>query len=151
MWPHRRSSSLPFRKWWVDFRSYTGQMFRKTYNQIINWRQDNPHSFGNEVKHRNPQTTSSGKFKPTCHRFAWYGSDDLRGKIGPPSCRQWKPSNYLGVRQLNCDKIIDKVDDEQNWVDPGVWSGGRRDPCIGNVNDDGDSGVNRQGGDIGTG
>jgi hypothetical protein len=38
MWPHHRSRSSPFREWWDAFRSYKGQMFDETRNQMNNWR-----------------------------------------------------------------------------------------------------------------
>jgi len=59
MWPHRRSSSSPFREWWAAFSSYMGQMFDKTRDQMNNWRWDNPRAFGDQVDRSNPQTTSS--------------------------------------------------------------------------------------------
>jgi hypothetical protein len=90
MWPHHSSSSLPFREWWAAYRSYMGQMFDTTSDQTNNWRWDNPHAFGDQVDHSNLQMTSSGKFKQTGVRFSWYGSDDLRAKIEPPSGRQIK-------------------------------------------------------------
>ena len=36
MWPDRRSRSSPFRQWWAAFRSYMGQMFDKTRDQMNN-------------------------------------------------------------------------------------------------------------------
>jgi len=36
MWPDRRSRSSPFREWWAAFRSYMGQMFDKTCDQMNN-------------------------------------------------------------------------------------------------------------------
>jgi hypothetical protein len=65
MWPHRRSRSLPFHKWWAAIRSYMGQMFHKTRDQMNNWRWDNPRAFTDQVNHANPQTTSLGKVKRT--------------------------------------------------------------------------------------
>jgi len=88
MWPHSRSRSSPFREWWPAFRSYMGQMFDKTRNQMNNWRWDNHCAFGDQVDHSNQQTTSSGKVQRTGVLFSWYGSDDVRAKIEPPSCRQ---------------------------------------------------------------
>jgi len=49
MWPHRRSRSSPFREWWAAFRSYMGQLFDTTRNQMNNWRWDNPRAFGDRV------------------------------------------------------------------------------------------------------
>jgi hypothetical protein len=151
MWPHRRSRSSPFREWWAAFRSYMGQMFDKTRDQMNNWRWDNPRAFGDQVDRSNPQTTSSGKVKRTGERFSWYGSDDLRAKIEPPSCRQYKPGDFLAVRPLNWDEIIDEDDDDDNWADPGAPSGGRSRPGDGNDNDDGESEEDTQGGEKGTG
>jgi len=120
MWPHRRSRSSPFWDWWAAFRSYMGQMFDKTRDQMNNWRWDNPHAFGDQVDRSNPQTTSSGKVQLTGERFSWYCSDDLRAKIEPPSCRQYKPGDFLAIRPLNCDEIIDEDDDDENWADSGA-------------------------------
>jgi hypothetical protein len=151
MWPHRRSRSSPFREWWAAFRSYMGQMFDKTRDQMNNWRWDNPRAFGDQVDRSNPQTTSSGKVKRTGERFSWYGSDDLRAKIEPPSCRQYKPGDFLAVRPLNWDEIIDEDDDDENWADPGAPSGGRSRPGDDNDNDDGEGEEDTQGGEKGTG
>jgi len=71
-----------------------GQMFDKTRDQMNNWRWDNPHAFGDQVDHSNPQTTSLGKVKRTGESFSWYGSDGLRAKIEPPSCRQYKLGDF---------------------------------------------------------
>jgi len=103
MWPDRRSRSSPFREWWAAFRSYMGQMFVKTCDQMNNWRWDNTQAFRDQVDRSNPQTTSSGKVKRIGERFSWYGSDDLRAKIKPPSCRQYKLGDFLAVRPLNSD------------------------------------------------
>ena len=151
MWPYRRSRSLPFREWWAAFHSYMGQMFHKTRDQINNWRWDNPRSFGDQVNSSNPQPTSSGKVKRTGERFSWYGRDDLRTKIEPPSCRQYIPGDFLAVRPLKWDEIIDEFVDDDNWVDPGAPSGGRSRPGDGNDNDNGKSEEDTQGGEKGTG
>jgi len=148
--PHRRSRSSPFGEWWSAFRSYMEQMYDKTCNPMNDWRWDNPRTFGNQVDHSNLQTTSSGKVKRTGERFSWYGSDDLRAKIEPPSCRQYKPDNFLDVRPLNWDEIIDVDDDYENWADPGAPSGGRSHPCNGNCNDDSEGDEDMQGGEKGT-
>jgi hypothetical protein len=63
------------------------------------------------------QTTSSGEVKRTGQGFPWYGSDDLRAKIEPPPCGQYKPGDFLAVRRLNWDEIIDKDDDDENRAD----------------------------------
>jgi hypothetical protein len=151
MWRHCRSKSSPFREWWAAFRSYMGQMFDKTRDQINNWRWDNPHAFGDQVDRSNPQITSSGKVKRTSKRLSWYGSDDLRAKIEPPSCRQYKPGDILAVRPLNWDEIIDEDDADENWADPGALSGGRSCPGDGNDNDNGEGEEDTQGGEKGNG
>jgi len=151
VWLHRRSRSSPFGKWWAAVRSYMGQIFDKTHDQMNNWRWDNPHAFGDQVDRSNTQTTSSGKVKRTGERFSWYGSDDLRAKIALPSCRQYKPGNFLAVRPLDWDEIIDADDDDENWADPGVPSGGRSHPGDGNDNDNGEGEEDTQGGGKGTG
>jgi len=55
-----------------------------------------------------------GKVNRTGEQFSWYGSDDLRAKIEPPSCRLYKPGYFLAVRPLNWDKIIEEDDDDVN-------------------------------------
>jgi len=151
MWPHRSSTSSPFREWWAAFRSYMGQMFDKTRDQMNNWRLDNPYTFGDQVDRSNPQTTSSGKDKCSGERFAWYCSDDLRAKIEPPSCRQYKPGDFLAVRPLNWDEIIDKDGDDEHWADPGAPSGARSRPGDCNGNHDREGEEDTQGGEKGTG
>jgi len=149
MWLHRRSRSSPFREWWAAFHSYMGQMSDKTRDQMNNWRWDNPHAFGDQVDRSNPQTTSSRKVTPTGERFSWYGSDDLRAKIEPPSCRQYKPGDFLAVRPLNWDEIIDEDDDDENWADPAAPSGGRSRPGDDNDHDDREGEEDTQGGEKG--
>ena len=80
-----------------------------------------------------------------------YGCNDLRAKINPPSCRQYKPGDFLAVRPLNWDEIIDEDDDDDNWADPGVPSGGRSRPSDGNDNDDSEGEEDMQGSEKGTG
>ena len=126
-------------------------MFHKTRDQMHNWGWDNPHAFGDQVDRSNRQTTSSGKVKRTSELFSWYSSDDLRPEIEPPSRRQYKPGDFLAVRPLNWDEIIDQDDDDENWADPGAPSGGRSHPGDDNDNDDGDGEEDTQGGENGTG
>jgi hypothetical protein len=128
-----------------------GKMFDKTRDQMNNWRWDNPHALGDQVDSSNPQTTSLGKVTRTSERVSWYGSDDLRAKIELPSCRQYKPGDFLAVRPLNWDEIIDKDDDNENWADPGAPSGGRSRPGDDNANYDGEGEEDTQGGEKGTG
>jgi len=87
LWPHHRSKSSPFRECWAAFLSYMGRMFDKTRDQMNNWRWDNPCACWDRVDRSNPQTTNSGKVKPSGGHFSWYGSDHPRAKIEPPSCR----------------------------------------------------------------
>ena len=128
-----------------------GQMFDKTRDQKNNWRWDNPRAFGDQVDRSNPQTTSSGKVKRTSERFSWYGSDDLRAKNEPPSCRQYTPGDFLAVKPLNWDEIMDEADDEENWADPAALSGGQSHPGDDNDNDNGKGEEDTQGGEKGTG
>jgi hypothetical protein len=136
MWPHRRRRTSLFREWWAAFRSYMEQMFDKTHNQMNICRWDNPGAFGDEVGRSNLQTPTLGKVKCTGECFSWYGSDDLRVQIEPPSCRQYKPGNVQDVRPLHWDEIIDEDDDDDNWADPESPSGGKSRPSDGNDNDD---------------
>jgi len=128
-----------------------GQMFVKTRDQRDNWRWDNPRAFWDQVDWSNLQTTSSGKVKRSGEHFSWLGSDDLRAKIEPSSCRQYKPGDFLAVRPLNWDEIIDVDDDDGNWADPGVPSGGRSHPSDANDNDDGKGEEDTQGSEKRTG
>jgi hypothetical protein len=128
-----------------------GQMFDKTGDRMNNWCWANPHAFGDQVDCSNPQATSSGNVKRTGESFSWYGSNDLRGKIEPPSSRQYKPGDFLAVRPLNWDEIIDEDDDDENWADPSAPRGGRSRPGDGNINDNGEGEEDTQGGEKGSG
>jgi len=112
-------------------------MFDKTRQQINNRRWDNPHTFGDQVDCSNPQTTNSEKVERTGERLSWYGSNDPRAQIEPPSCRKYKPGDILATRALTWDETIEEDDDDDNWVDPRVPSSGRSRPSDGNGNDDG--------------
>jgi hypothetical protein len=114
MWPHHRGRSSPFQERWAAFRSFMGQMFDNTHNQMNNWRWDNPRAFGDQIDRSNPQTTTSGQVKHTGEGFSWYGRDDLTAMIEPPSCRQYKLGNFLAFRPLNWDDIIEKDEDDEN-------------------------------------
>jgi hypothetical protein len=87
----------------------------------------------------------------TGEHFSWYGRDDLRAKIEPPCCWQYKPGDFLAVRPLNWDDIIDKDDDVANWADPRAPSSGKSHSGDGNDNDDGESEEDTQGAEKGTG
>jgi len=115
-----------------------------------NWWWDNPRAFGDQVDRSNLQTTSSGQVKRTGECFSWYGSDDLRATIEPPSCRQYKSGDFLVIKPLNWDEIIDEDDDDENWADSGGPSGGRSCPGDGNDNDNGEGKEDTQGGEKGT-
>jgi hypothetical protein len=151
MWRQRRSRSSPFREWWAAFRTYMGQMFDKTRDQTNNWRWDILHAFVDQVDRSNPQTTSSGKVQSTGECFSWYGSDNLRAKIEPPSCRQDKPDDILAVRPRNLDEIIHKYNNDENWADRGAPSGGRGHLGDGNDNENGEGEEDTKGGGKGTG
>jgi len=110
------------------------------------WMWDIPRAFGDQVDRSNPQTTSSGRVKRIGECFSWYGSDDLRAQIEPPSCRQYKPGDFLAVRPLNWEDIIDEDDDDENWGDPGARIGGRSRPGNSNANDNGEGEKETQGG-----
>jgi len=127
------------------------QMFDKTRDQMNNWRWGNPCAFGDQVDRSNPQTTSFGKVKHTGERFSWYSSDDSRATIEPPSCQQYKPGDFLAIRPLNWDDIINEDDDDENWVDPRALSDGKGRPGDGKDNDDGEGEEDMQGAEKGTG
>jgi hypothetical protein len=128
-----------------------GQMFDKTRDQMIKWRWDNPCAFGHQVDRSNPQTTSSCKVTRTVKHFSWYGSDDLRATIEAPSCWQYKPGDFLAVRPLNGDEILDEDDHDGNLTDPGAPSGGRSRPRDVNDNNDSEGVEDTQGSEKGTG
>jgi hypothetical protein len=128
-----------------------GQMIEKTRDQMNNWRLDNPRAFRDQVDRSTPQTTRSGQVTPTGGRFSWHGSDCLTARIDPPSCRQYKPGDFLAIRPLNWDEIIIEDDGDDNWADPGAPSGGRSHPGNGNDNDDGESKEDTQSGETQTG
>jgi hypothetical protein len=152
MWPHRRSRSLPVLEWWATFRSYAGQMVDKARDQMNKCRWDNPRAFGDQFDPSNPHSrTTLGNVKRTGERFSWYGSDDRRAKIEPPICRQYERGDFLAVRPLNRDEILDKHDDDENWADPGAPSGGWSGPGDDNDNEDGEGQEDTQGGENGTG
>jgi len=69
--------------------------------------------------------------------------------IEPPSCRQYKPGDFLAVRPLNWDELIHEVDHNDNWADPRAPSGGRSRSSDGNDNDDCEGEQNTQGGEKG--
>jgi len=75
----------------------------------------------------------------------------MSAMIELPSCRQYKPGDFLAGRLLNWDGIIDENDDDENWADPIVQSGGRSRPGDANNNDDGKGEEDTQGGENGTG
>jgi hypothetical protein len=116
-----------------------------------NWRWDNPHTFGDQVELSIPQTTNSGKVKRTGERISWYVSDDPRAMIEPPISRQYKLEDFLAVRQLNWDAILDNSDDDENWVDSGAVSDVRSRPGDANDNSNGKGEEDTQGSEKETG
>jgi hypothetical protein len=101
MWLQHRRRSSSFLEWWDAFLLYKWQMFYKTHDQMNNWRWDTHHVFGDQVNRSNPQTTSPGMVSRTCECFSLYGCDDLSATIKLPSCRQYKPGDFVAVRRLN--------------------------------------------------
>jgi len=128
-----------------------GQMFDKTSDQMNNWRWGNHHTFGDQFNSFNPQPTSSGKVKRTGDRFSWYGSNDSRAKIEPPSCQQYTPGDFLAIRPVNWDEIINVEDDDENRADPRAPSSGRSCPGDGNDNDNGEGEEDKKGCETETG
>jgi len=147
MWPHRRCRSSSVREWWAAFRSYMGQMFDETHDQMTNWWWGDAFAFGDQVDCYNPLSTRSRKDQRTREHFSWYGRDDRRANIEPPSCGDCRLDNFLIIRPLNCDEIIDKDDDDETLADPGALSGGRSHRGDGNDNDDGEGEEDTQGGE----
>jgi hypothetical protein len=111
-----------------------------------NWRWDNCWAFRDQDDSSNLETTTSGKFVSIGNRFCWYGSDDCRARIDPPSCRQYKTGDFRTVRRLNWDEIIDEDEDDENWADRRVPSGGISCPGHGNDNDNSKSEEDTQSG-----
>jgi hypothetical protein len=126
-------------------------MIDTTCDQINDWRWATTPAFGHHVDRYNLHATSLGKITPTGERFSWYGSDDPRATIEPPSCQQYTPGDLLAIRPLNWDEIIDKDDDDDNRADPGAPSDGRSRPTDGNDNDDSEGEEDTQSGEKGTG
>jgi len=112
---------------------------------------DNLRAFGDQVDRSNPQTTSWGKVKCSGECSSWYGSADHKAKIAPPCWGKFRPGDFLAIRALNWDDIIDQDDDDDNWADPGGASGGRSRSGDDNDNDDGESEEDTQGGEKRTG
>ena len=61
------------------------------------------------------------------------------------------PGDFLPIRLLNLDEIIDKDDEDGNWADPGARRSGRSLPSDGNDNDNSNGQEDTQGGKNGTG
>ena len=125
-------------------------MFEKIHDEMNNWSCDNPRAVGDQVDCSTPQRTRLGKVTSTGGRFSWYASDDSRAKIEPPSCRQYKPGDFLAVRPLNHEEIIDE-DDDENWAHTRAPSGGRSCPGHDTDNDNSEGEEDTQGGEKGTG
>jgi len=70
--------------------------------------------------------------------------------IEPPSYRQYKPGDFLAVRPLNWDEIIEEDDDDATRADPRAPSSGRSWPGYGNDNDNGKGEEATQGSEKGT-
>jgi len=100
-------------------------MFDKTRDRMNNWWWDNPYACADDIDRCNLQTTRLGMVKHTSERFSWYGRDDHSAKIEPPSCQPYMPRDFLAVRPLNRDEVIDEDDNAENRVDAGAPSGGR--------------------------
>jgi hypothetical protein len=126
-------------------------MLETTRNQVNIWRRDNPRGFREQVDCTNPRTTTFGQVERTGECFSRYRSYDLREQIEPPSCRQYKPGDFLAVRPQNWNEIIAEDDDNENWADPGRLSGGRSWLGNGNDTDDGEGEEHTQRGENGTG
>ena len=112
-------------------------MIDKTGDQMNNSGCVNPSAFSDQFDRSNPQTTGSWKDKCTRLRLSLYGSDNLRVKIVPPSCRQYKPDSFQAVRPLFWNEIIGGNDVDDYWVDPGAPSIRRSCPSDGNGKNDG--------------
>jgi len=126
-------------------------MFDKTRDQTHNWRWDNLLSYGDQDDRSNMRTTNPGNVYRTGKRFLWYGSNDHSANIEPPRCRQYKPGDFMPVRQLNWDEIIHENDDDENCADPGAPHSGSSHAGDDNNNDDGEGDEGTQRGEIGTG
>jgi hypothetical protein len=127
-----------------------GQMFDKTRDQMNNSTWENHHTFGDQVDCVNLHTTSSRQDKRNSECSSRYGSDDISIKIELPSCRYYEPGDFMVVRPLNWDEIVDADVDDNNWADSGVPSSGRSCPSDGNDNDDGDGDEDSMGSAKGT-
>jgi hypothetical protein len=126
-------------------------MFNITSVQKNNWRSENPHAFGDQVDRSLQWITSLGNDKRTSGRFSWAIRDDLRAIVEPVNCRQYKPCDFLAIKPLHWDEIIDEDDDDNNWGDPGASGGARSRLSDGNNNDDGEGEEGKLGGEKWTG
>lgn len=83
--------------------------------------------------------------------YSWYGSDDHRAKMDPPSSQQNKPCDFVVGKPLNWDEIIDDDPENENWVSPRALCSGWSRPGNGNDNGNGEGEENTLHGDKGTG
>jgi len=113
---------------------------------MTNWRWDNSCTFVDQVDHSNAQTTSSRKITCTGECFSRYGSDAVRAQIEPLSCRKYKHGDFLAVRQMIWDEILDDDDDDDNCADSGGPRAERSRPSDGNDMQDSEGEEDTQGG-----
>jgi hypothetical protein len=151
MWPHHRSRSSPFREWLAAFRSYIATMSHTSHNHMNIWRWDNPRAFGDQGNCTISQSTSLGKVKCTGEHFSLYGTNDFRVNLVLPSRQPFKPGDFLTVRPLKWNEIINKDDDAENWADHRAPRSGRNRHGDGNQSDDGEGDEDMQGGQKRTG
>jgi hypothetical protein len=126
-------------------------MFDKTCNRMNNWSCENPRALGDDVDRSNPQTIVLGQDKHTGMRFSWYISDDLRAKIEPLGCSQYKPGDFMAVGPWICNEITNEYNDDDNWADRRVPSCAWSRPRDGNDPDHSGGEEDMLGGETGNG
>jgi len=103
MWPHLRSGCWPFQELWAAFRSYMGQMFEKTHNQMNILRWHNPHasSITVAINRKPPQGRSNAPASVSLgmvtmiwgHRLSHQGASSIS------QAPSWPLDHYIGVRK----------------------------------------------------
>jgi hypothetical protein len=91
------------------------------------------------------------KVQRTGEHFSCYGSNNLRVKIGQPSCSQYKEGHFWALKLRKWDEMIDTNQDDVNRAHCEVPSSAMSSLGNGNDNDHSKSGEEAQGGETETG
>jgi len=98
------------------------QMFNTTRDQtrISSW--DNPCAVSDLVDCSTPENTSFRYIQWSGKCVSCYGTNYLQPMIESPRCRQHKQDEYVAIRPLNRNEIIDVDDEIVEGADPGALS-----------------------------